>query len=60
MCDFGFARCVDKSEVMTVCGTDEWMAPEGLFIFFSFFFFFFVFFFSVCFFFFFFLFFFFF
>ena len=30
VCDFGFARCVDKSEVMTVCGTDEWMAPEGL------------------------------
>mmetsp|Transcript_11979 Transcript_11979/g.18229 ORF Transcript_11979/g.18229 Transcript_11979/m.18229 type:complete len:336 (-) Transcript_11979:59-1066(-) len=28
VCDFGFARCVDKSEVMTVCGTDEWMAPE--------------------------------
>mmetsp|Transcript_30449 Transcript_30449/g.42014 ORF Transcript_30449/g.42014 Transcript_30449/m.42014 type:complete len:350 (+) Transcript_30449:139-1188(+) len=28
VCDFGFARCVDRGEVMTVCGTDEWMAPE--------------------------------
>jgi len=28
VCDFGFARCVDKTEMMTVCGTDEWMAPE--------------------------------
>eukprot|EP00211_Chloroparvula_japonica_P006074 CAMPEP_0119119940 /NCGR_PEP_ID=MMETSP1310-20130426/1206_1 /TAXON_ID=464262 /ORGANISM="Genus nov. species nov., Strain RCC2339" /LENGTH=349 /DNA_ID=CAMNT_0007109399 /DNA_START=151 /DNA_END=1200 /DNA_ORIENTATION=- len=28
VCDFGFARCVDHQEAMTVCGTDEWMAPE--------------------------------
>eukprot|EP00010_Vexillifera_abyssalis_P003698 CAMPEP_0201553242 /NCGR_PEP_ID=MMETSP0173_2-20130828/19526_1 /ASSEMBLY_ACC=CAM_ASM_000268 /TAXON_ID=218659 /ORGANISM="Vexillifera sp., Strain DIVA3 564/2" /LENGTH=927 /DNA_ID=CAMNT_0047963879 /DNA_START=36 /DNA_END=2819 /DNA_ORIENTATION=- len=28
VCDFGFSRVVDKSEFMTVCGTDEWMAPE--------------------------------
>jgi len=28
VCDFGFARDTDKTEVMTVCGTDEWMAPE--------------------------------
>jgi len=29
VCDFGFARDIDKStESMTLCGTDEWMAPE--------------------------------
>jgi len=28
ICDFGFARSLDPSEFMTMCGTDEWMAPE--------------------------------
>jgi len=28
VCDFGFSRRVSKDGVMTVCGTDEWMAPE--------------------------------
>eukprot|EP01098_Paradermamoeba_levis_P014665 TRINITY_DN70_c0_g1_i3.p1 TRINITY_DN70_c0_g1~~TRINITY_DN70_c0_g1_i3.p1 ORF type:complete len:360 (-),score=123.87 TRINITY_DN70_c0_g1_i3:147-1097(-) len=28
VCDFGFARDIDSSECMTLCGTDEWMAPE--------------------------------
>lgn len=28
VCDFGFSRLVEKNEFMTVCGTDEWMAPE--------------------------------
>mmetsp|Transcript_8420 Transcript_8420/g.23739 ORF Transcript_8420/g.23739 Transcript_8420/m.23739 type:complete len:931 (+) Transcript_8420:88-2880(+) len=28
LCDFGFARLVEKAEIMTVCGTDQWMAPE--------------------------------
>ena len=28
VCDFGFSRIVEKNEFMTVCGTDEWMAPE--------------------------------
>jgi len=30
MCDFGFARLNDKREAraMTLCGTDDWMAPE--------------------------------
>jgi LIM domain kinase 1 len=28
VCDFGFSRRVNKGEVMTLCGTDEWMAPE--------------------------------
>jgi len=28
VCDFGFSRKVSKDGVMTVCGTDEWMAPE--------------------------------
>eukprot|EP00004_Rigifila_ramosa_P013332 TRINITY_DN2942_c0_g1_i1.p1 TRINITY_DN2942_c0_g1~~TRINITY_DN2942_c0_g1_i1.p1 ORF type:complete len:622 (+),score=130.48 TRINITY_DN2942_c0_g1_i1:54-1868(+) len=32
LCDFGFARrqVEDKPKVMTLCGTDEWMAPEVL------------------------------
>jgi LIM domain kinase 1 len=28
VCDFGFSRRVNKGELMTLCGTDEWMAPE--------------------------------
>jgi len=28
VCDFGFARNVNRGELMTLCGTDEWMAPE--------------------------------
>jgi len=28
VCDFGFSRRVNKGEQMTLCGTDEWMAPE--------------------------------
>jgi len=28
VCDFGFSRKVNKGEIMTLCGTDEWMAPE--------------------------------
>eukprot|EP01094_Clydonella_sp_ATCC50884_P025427 TRINITY_DN6673_c1_g1_i5.p1 TRINITY_DN6673_c1_g1~~TRINITY_DN6673_c1_g1_i5.p1 ORF type:complete len:262 (-),score=69.67 TRINITY_DN6673_c1_g1_i5:89-874(-) len=28
ICDFGFARSLDPKEYMTMCGTDEWMAPE--------------------------------
>lgn len=29
LCDFGFSRRVgDTAEQMTLCGTDEWMAPE--------------------------------
>jgi serine/threonine protein kinase len=28
ICDFGFARAADSKEFMTMCGTDEWMAPE--------------------------------
>jgi len=28
VCDFGFSRRVSKGEQMTLCGTDEWMAPE--------------------------------
>jgi len=28
VCDFGFARAADSKEYMTLCGTDEWMAPE--------------------------------
>merc|ERR1712137_198201 len=28
ICDFGFARAADPKEYMTLCGTDEWMAPE--------------------------------
>eukprot|EP01100_Stratorugosa_tubuloviscum_P001256 TRINITY_DN1278_c1_g3_i1.p1 TRINITY_DN1278_c1_g3~~TRINITY_DN1278_c1_g3_i1.p1 ORF type:complete len:386 (-),score=196.22 TRINITY_DN1278_c1_g3_i1:17-1174(-) len=28
VCDFGFSRKVSKGEIMTLCGTDEWMAPE--------------------------------
>jgi len=28
VCDFGFARDIDSTECMTLCGTDEWMAPE--------------------------------
>lgn len=29
LCDFGFSRRVgDGAEPMTLCGTDEWMAPE--------------------------------
>jgi len=28
VCDFGFSRRVSKGELMTLCGTDEWMAPE--------------------------------
>ncbi len=29
ICDFGFSRKVgDAEEPMTLCGTDEWMAPE--------------------------------
>jgi len=28
ICDFGFARAADSKEYMTLCGTDEWMAPE--------------------------------
>ena len=30
ICDFGFARLNDKREAraMTLCGTDDWMAPE--------------------------------
>jgi len=29
LCDFGFARCVQKNErPVTMCGTDEFMAPE--------------------------------
>ena len=29
VCDFGFARKIaPKNEYMTLCGTDEWMAPE--------------------------------
>lgn len=30
ICDFGFARASDPKEYMTLCGTDEWMAPEVL------------------------------
>jgi len=28
VCDFGFSRRVNKDQQMTLCGTDEWMAPE--------------------------------
>jgi len=28
ICDFGFARAANPKEYMTLCGTDEWMAPE--------------------------------
>jgi len=28
VCDFGFSRRVSKDQQMTLCGTDEWMAPE--------------------------------
>lgn len=28
ICDFGFARMVERFENMTVCGTNQWMAPE--------------------------------
>lgn len=28
VCDFGFARSVSRRQLMTVCGTGEWMAPE--------------------------------
>ena len=28
ICDFGFARAATSKEFMTLCGTDEWMAPE--------------------------------
>lgn len=28
ICDFGFARKVENVDYMTICGTDEWMAPE--------------------------------
>lgn len=31
LCDFGFARVWDKSKMMTMCGTDEFMAPEIIF-----------------------------
>lgn len=31
LCDFGFARIWDKSKTMTMCGTDEFMAPEVMF-----------------------------
>jgi serine/threonine protein kinase len=29
--DYGFARKANKSSAMTICGTDEFMAPEVLF-----------------------------
>jgi len=28
LCDFGFSRSIETEDVMTLCGTDEWMAPE--------------------------------
>ena len=29
VCDFGFARKAEaKADYLTLCGTDEWMAPE--------------------------------
>lgn len=28
VCDFGFSRDVNREEYMTLCGTDQWMAPE--------------------------------
>lgn len=28
VCDFGFARKAEKADFLTMCGTDEWMAPE--------------------------------
>jgi len=31
LCDFGFARLWDKTKLMTMCGTDEFMAPEIMF-----------------------------
>ena len=32
LCDFGFARhASDKQQAMTICGTDEFMAPEVIF-----------------------------
>jgi serine/threonine protein kinase len=31
LCDFGFARVWDKTKMMTMCGTDEFMAPEIMF-----------------------------
>jgi len=31
LCDFGFARLWDKTKMMTMCGTDEFMAPEIMF-----------------------------
>lgn len=31
VCDYGFARRKQTSKAMTICGTDEWMAPEVIF-----------------------------
>eukprot|EP01104_Vermistella_antarctica_P021201 TRINITY_DN941_c0_g1_i2.p1 TRINITY_DN941_c0_g1~~TRINITY_DN941_c0_g1_i2.p1 ORF type:complete len:387 (-),score=111.37 TRINITY_DN941_c0_g1_i2:105-1265(-) len=28
VCDFGFCRDINTEEYMTLCGTDQWMAPE--------------------------------
>lgn len=29
LCDMGFARRTTTARPMTICGTDEYMAPEG-------------------------------